>query len=276
MVLLCVISSLQGLQAQNRDSTIAMAREALAAGDYAAAELLWMRVAYFGNRDSLWETSAALAEVQFMQGRYAEALEGYDYAARLAQGDSLKNHCQLRAAAAGLQVKNYQDVRKRLEAIGPIDDTPTELRRQFYLGGAAYGLQDFVMAEAHWAGCIHHKKDTARLHALFGQRAKLEKKHPNMAILLSQIVPGLGQLAIGQPGKALNSILLVGAIATGGIYIGAVVGIADALVLFLPPFIRYYEGGAIQTGKAAKAKLEQQKAAVLDQILHLLNQNLQN
>lgn len=270
MVFLCGIFRLLTLQAQDLDSTMDMARNALVVKQYADAELLWMRAAFFGKSDSLWESSAALAEVYFQEGRYAEAAEAFDYAARLAPTDSLLQACTFRAAAAGLQVKNYADVRKRLENMGPLDDSLAETRRQFYLGSAAYGMQDFVMAEAHWGGCTSGEFELARLKELFEQHAKLKSGHAGIAIALSQLIPGLGQLYIGHPGKALNSLVLVGVIVGGGIYLGAVVGIADALLLFLPPFIRYYEGGAIRAGKDAKSKLEQRKLQILEQMLEIV------
>ncbi len=268
--LLGISSLLLQLQAQGLDSTRAMARRALLREDYGAAEALWMRVEYFSPELTHGESSAALGEICFQQGRYEEAADAYDYAARLATSDSLRQKYQFLAATSWLQVHDYAQARSRLVAMGPQTDPVSEQRRQFYLGSSAYGSGDFVLAEAHWGGCLASGAGQARLHALFEQHAKLGPRHPRGTIVLSALIPGLGQLAIGQPGKALNSLLLVGAIVGGGIYIGAVVGIADACLLFLPPLTRYHIGGALRAGKDAKAKLQERRAAILEEILDLV------
>ncbi len=268
--LLCGIFNLLHVQAQDLAHTRLLARAALARSDYAVAEPLWLRVRYFAPDDAGWETSAALGEVYFHQQRYVESAEGYDYAARLAPQDSLRIHFQFQAAIAWLQAHDYGQMQDRLQVMGLLDDSLAERRRQFYLGSAAYGLADYVMAEAHWTVCADNAAEVAELHALFEAHARIKPKHVGPYIALSHLLPGLGQLALGHPGRALNSILLVGAIVGGGIYVGAVVGIADALVLLVPAFTRYYVGGAQRAGKDARAQLRDRRQVILGQMLDLV------
>ena len=270
MVLLLGIFSFLCLQTQGLGATRELARACLACGEYAAAEVLWLRVEHFGSDSGQYEVSAALAEIAFQTDRFAEAVEGFDYAARLAPSEGLKIECIFRLAAAGLQVQAFERVRSKLEAIGPLYESLAEHRRQFYLGSAAYGMADFVMAEGYWGGCTDGPLELGELHQLFAQNARLERQHPKLPIALSLILPGLGQLWNGKPGRVLNSVLLLGVIAAGGIYIGAVVGIADALVFVFPTFARYYIGGALRAGKDAESKLQERRDDLLRQMLDLV------
>lgn len=258
------------LPAQSLDATRELARAAMARADYVQAEALWLRVAHFSGDVAPFEPAAGLAEAHFQLGKFKEAAEEFDYVARLAPQEGQRIQFTLRYAMSALQVHDFEGARAQLEALGPLEDSLLEHRRQFFLGSAAYGMDDFVMAEGYWNGCLDAPTEKARLHQLFEHNARLQLRHPKSAIAFSLFVPGLGQLLNGQPGHALNSVLLLGAIAAGGIYVGAVVGLADALVLFLPTFSRYYIGGALRAGKDAASKLQQQKDNVLREILDLL------
>lgn len=269
MLLIGIFSLSCNLQAQDLGATRAMAQTAMQEGRWDAAEALWMRVQFFSG-DIAWESSSALAEVHFQQGRFREAAEDFAYVAHLAPSDSLRQHCLFRAATGWLQVHDYAKIRERLQVMGPQPDSVGEGRRQFFLGMAAYGLGDFVMAEAHWGGCVADVDAQAKLHALFQEHARLRPRHPAVAVALSAVLPGLGQAYIGEPLRGVNALLLVGAIVGGGIYVGAVVGIADAIVLFGPPFIRYHIGGARRVGVDARGKLALRRAEILAQMLDLV------
>jgi TM2 domain-containing membrane protein YozV len=273
MALLPAIFSLWlGLQAQGLAETRSLALAAMDRGDFAAAEVHWLRIACFAGPRPRYEDLHGLAETRYQLGQWRSAAADFDYLGHLAQADSLVAACRLQSAMASLRAADYAQVQARLTAWGPQADSVAERRRQFYLGAAAFGLGDDVMAQAHWSGCVRDSAGVAGLEAEFGDLRRLGRRRPWVPMVMSLVVPGAGQLYLGRPGKALNSIVLLGVIAAGGVYVGTVVGVVDGLALFLPTFARYYAGGAIAARRDAVEMQESARKEALERILGLLEE----
>lgn len=84
-------------------------------------------------------------------------------------------------------------------------------------------------------------------------------KSPVLAMILSGVVPGLGQLYAGVPAGSLNSLLLNGLTGYGAVH-GFMLGRPAEFALYLALFQRFYLGGIKVAGaRAEDANLDQAK-----------------
>ena len=91
---------------------------------------------------------------------------------------------------------------------------------------------------------------------------------------MSMLIPGSGQIYMGNIGNGLNSIILVGGIATATVYIWQVYGIIDALLSTGSWYYRYYTGGYKGARNLAIEKIENKKAQVYNNVLDAIENNM--
>lgn len=257
-------------KAQDFQATIAKAKEASALGNHIDAERHWLRAIHFSTRENRFEPAFGLGSAYLGQGRLQEAASQYDFAAHLAPNDSLRTVCFLNESQALLLNNDFEQLRNRLDYLGPQKDKKLEQRRQFYLGNANFGLGNHEEAEANFQACSENSFAKAQIHDAFVERVGLFDKQSGSAVVASLVVPGSGQLIAGKPDKALNAVLLIGTIAAGGVYAATAIGFLPAAIVVGPSFLRYYVGSAVRAGGLYKKKLNRKKQELLEDVYQIL------
>ena len=272
MTLLFVAFSLFGTSSKAQDfaTTLAKATEAAELGNYIDAERHWLRAIYFSKSENRFEPAFGLGGAYFGQNRLLEAARQYDFAAHLAPTDSLRAICFFKESQALLLIPDFKQLRNRLNYLGKQADSMLESRRQFYLGNANFGLGNAEEAELNFKACTENAFVKAKIHDAFWAEKRLFKKNPKVASIFSYFVPGTGQLIAGKPDKALNAVILVGAIAVGGVYAISSIGLLPAIIIVGPTLVRYHLGSALRAGQLYEKKLNRKKKKLLNEVFNIL------
>lgn len=140
-------------------------------------------------------------------------------------------------------------------------------RGHLYQGICCFGTGQFGAMREHFLKCIP-ATDTLRisqLHACFGQARLLSKPSPVLAMILSIVLPGAGQVYAGDVKEGLNSLVLLG----GLVYTGAS-GILSVPYMTVPFIQRYYLGGIMHAKALAESRRERNRYEYFIDLSHIL------
>jgi tetratricopeptide (TPR) repeat protein len=151
---------------------------------------------------------------------------------------------------------------------GPSD--PFFQRYHLYFGLIQFKLGDYELAGASFEKCID---DSLLMRAVFNDVSHLQKPSSRTAIILSALLPGLGQLYAGAYGEALNSLIINGIFITISAFIWVNVGPIDALLSVIPWFQRYYGGGYNKAGLLARRKQAERQTEFLAEVLNMIEKS---
>ena len=96
---------------------------------------------------------------------------------------------------------------------------------------------------------------------------KIEKLNPKFYQTLSYILPGSGQILLGDVKESFNSLLLNGGLAVLFIHTANRLSFFDAVLSVVPWFYRYYAGGAKLTRTLALEKKDKRHRQNLAEIV---------
>jgi tetratricopeptide (TPR) repeat protein len=120
---------------------------------------------------------------------------------------------------------------------------------------------------------LHITKDSLAVENLFIKNDKDSRISPKKAKNMSRIIPGLGQLYVGDIKNGLNSFLLTGGLAVLGIRAALLNNVFDAAFAAGPWIQRYYKGGYTKAENIAKAKILEKRYKIYNQLLDTLPNN---
>jgi hypothetical protein len=115
--------------------------------------------------------------------------------------------------------------------------------------------------------------DTSLVNELFEKNKKISKISPKKAKVLSMIMPGLGQLYVGDVKNGLNSFLLSTGLLALGLRSAFINNPLDAAIATLPWFQRYYQGGYKKAELIAVAKIQEKRYKIYNQLLDEVDKN---
>jgi tetratricopeptide (TPR) repeat protein len=130
-------------------------------------------------------------------------------------------------------------------------------RKNFYSSLVFYKLKDYAASEEYFLKALHYSNQSLdqSVDSLYATAAKNNDFNVYLPMVLS-IIPGMGQLYLGEYESAINSFLLTGAFA--GLYVITLVNLSllDAVLTVAPWFLRYYQGGLLQAKELAVKRKE--------------------
>ncbi len=155
------------------------------------------------------------------------------------------------------------------------DTTYSDLQEQnlaLMKGGAYFLNGEFYQARTYFTRLDGLQSITRRqdLDGIISRTEAYYKKKPITAMLLSALLPGLGQLYAREPRESLNSFLLNAGTLSLYILTLSNFGYVEATVLVYPWFIRYYKGGFDRSRELVKKR---KKKAVIDGLERILDLN---
>jgi len=260
---------------QNLPQSFALANHLYETGSYAAAIEVYERVVFFDSNNRFRPMCyARVADAYRLQEMFDKALKYYDLAYHTAPNDSLKTEISFSKV---LVLLTTQQSLKALEALLPRRSHlyGSQVRRySFYIGISYFSDSRYDSAYSHFRALVANAPKDVRtqMELLIAQNERVERLNPNTAQLLSIFVPGLGQLYAGDIKNSLNSLLLVGGLGIGFLYMASTLSLLDAILALAPTVYRYYAGGYNHAKRIAIQKKAARHAAVYQKMLTVLAQ----
>jgi tetratricopeptide (TPR) repeat protein len=261
------------LSAQNIAETWAFARHAYALGEYQMAISAYRRALFFEEKipqnEAQHEAYAALAECYTALKQPEKALYYWDIAYNQAQVDSVRHVYILGKTRCLLMAEQFPLAQAELYSLPENVSAAIRQKQLFYQGIIFFQMEKDSQARATFHAWLPVENAAAhrRVDSLFDEVKRLQRYSSRRAMILSAILPGLGQIYIGEYGAALNSLLLTGAFYTGFIVLSFRYSILDAGLSLLPWFRRYYVGGYEAASRLAKRKKQHLRGMLFGEIL---------
>ena len=194
--------------AQSLDQLISFADLQYEQGLYQLAAKEYQRVLFFGAKDQVGELNYATGNCYF-QLQNLELAERHYRMAMAVLKDSLKSEALLRKASCLILKGNYNRALLDLFRHDCSKYPKLYKNKHILIGTAYFGLEDFEKSESHYITALGNDDPDkpGQIERLFDKRA-LRKPNPKLAMILSIVVPGAGQLYSGDIKNGINSIVL--------------------------------------------------------------------
>ena len=272
--LLLIIFSLSNNRviAQKLQETIKFADNQYNKANYRLALKEYQRAIFFSsdNIDYLYRQTA---NSFFRLKKYKEAAYYYELSYKTTKNDSIKNEILLQKASCYIITKKFQFV--LLELINlPNNLSPYfTYRKNFYYSVTYFGLEDFKRSKKYFLKLVDDNQISKikEINQIFDKKRNLYRPNPKTAKIFSILLPGTGQLYIGDVKNSLNSLILTGGLAVLGIYMAQYYSIFDAIISTAPWFLRYYKGGYKSAKKIALKKRAKKRNDSYRKLLQIIS-----
>ncbi len=252
--------------------TIILANNSYKISNYENAVYYYQRVLYFGNEKEKNDSYIKIADCYFEIGKFDKSYSFYELAFNNEKSDSLKNEILFKKTMVRLNENRYNLALIELLDFNVNNDKYFSQKKELYLGITYFLLNNFEQSEKYilnYAKIIYPNRIN-KLESLFDENKKINKKLPQKTVVLSAIIPGLGQLYIGDYKNSANSAILNLTLLGVGIIVGYRYGIISAIVSVLPWFYRYYMGGIKNVKKNAQIKIDYKRQIIFDKLLDII------
>jgi len=141
----------------------------------------------------------------------------------------------------------------------------------FYKGAINFYTENYVDAKQCWLRLA--ADDSMRQYwivRLFRENERINRLKPGVAIALSAVLPGAGQVYAGDIGDGVNSLALNAALFVLAYHTAIAYNLFNAIVAVVPWNLRYYEGGFLRAGEIVKEKRAQRHQEIYRQLLEVL------
>ena len=273
--LLSLVCSLWMIPASLSGQDIAMteriADNFMREGYYYTAAKYYSRVYFFSPKEDLGKISGKLGKAYFAKGDFQRAYKHLEQAQKLERNDSLKTEWFLqKTAALALQHKYKLALLEILNYRGKF--TATQKRKLHFIKGTVYfGEEKFDRAKADFQLALKKNDSIAlkQLDKLFSKK-NIMRPNPKVAMWLSIITPGLGQVYAGDIKNGINSFLLNGTLFYLFVRDAMHFTFFESFIVFYPWIQRYYQGGFERAEKIAEERRKQKRAHTYQNIHELI------
>jgi len=269
-----MISSITtSLFSQNIAQTYELAKEQFNIENYNLSIQLFQRILCFGDKDQKNACYQDLADCYFQLRDYENAYEYYEIAYFIIPDDSIRNEITFKKTLTLLFDNKYHLALIELLDSKFSNSSYLRQKRKLYLGITYFFLNDFEKSEASFQEFLDEvcPENKDFLEGIFVNNKKIDRISVKTAKRMSMIVPGLGQLYVGDVKNAINSAVLNFTLLILTIYVGINYGIPNAAVSILPWMFRYYSGGINKVEEIARQKILIKRKKIYSDLLQLLN-----
>jgi tetratricopeptide (TPR) repeat protein len=281
ITLMAVISVLitDGLKtagAQSLKKTFRFCQTQFESGKYQNAIEAGRRVMFFDTASRYKDsTSKILGKAYFMLGRFIRSAHYYDLAYEYTSTkEGSANRFLLSKAKALLMNKDYNLAKAELLSIPSKLEGQKKREKSLLLGIAAYKKGSFDNAERHFLKAMP-QSDSARIAQLFRENDRLKRYDSWVPRIMSLLIPGSGQMVLGDFKNGLNSLLLTGGIYALFISTARTYSVLEAIIGVYPTFHRYYMGGYEKVRDIQLRKKAKKRHKIYQQLLSLYEKNKQ-
>jgi tetratricopeptide (TPR) repeat protein len=238
-------------KSQNLESIIKFGDSLSYKGNYSYALNEYQRAFFFGGNELKYRLGLKMADCYFAMTDYKLARTYYDSALNYLQNDGLEFDLELRKVLCYIMEDNFGYALVKLNGL-EVDNNEYLLRRKhLYQGICCFGMEQYDEAYQYFLNSITPADTLKRMQfkQMYKFHKKLKQPKSSIAMTMSIIIPGTGQIYAGDIKDGINSFLLLG----GMVYL-AVYGTLTNPIIIIPFFYRYYMGGIINTKQAAEKK----------------------
>ncbi len=264
---------------QNSEETLALAQWNFSQKNFDESIEECERIVFFEERKNiLAETHFQLAKSFLEKNQYESAYDNFNKVQQFCStSDSIFMEAEFGKIMSHIARGDAQF------AIIPLMDLKSGLlsayfqkKKLFYAAVVNYQVNSWDASERDFIDLLNND-DSLKVSEIFKQVKKIHKKiNPKKAKILSMIMPGAGQLYLGDYKNALNSFLLNGTIVATGVYWAGVYTVVDAYFFTANWFFRYYKGGYLRAKMTAEEKLFNADNLYLNQLMGLAEKKLEN
>jgi len=240
-------------------------------GDYKGALRQYERIRYFKPDTLLMELNMHIGNCQLYIGEYYPAMASFEDALIADFHHAHQNEINLQKLKAEVLARNMRYAAITIREIDTLHDEAAKKEVYFYQGVIHFFTEKYAESEDWWLKLVPH--DTLkreRIQALFLKNDKINRLKPGVAIALSIVLPGAGQIYAGDFKEGINSLLLNGFFFFLGYNTVVAYQLLNAVIAVGPWLFRYYEGGFLRAGEIVKDKRAQRHQAVYKQVLEIL------
>ena len=268
--LIASLAFLQPLGAQTWEQTKAYADSLMACGQAEKAELCYERVLFFCPLAQKAQLCFSLGESCLAQNRWMDAKQHFSQAMAMPSADSLKMESYLQRALCSIMAKDFFAAFIELGKTSFAPGSILEKKRILYQATCQYGMGQYEMAQRLYASLLADRPEALQaLQQIFRER-KFEDPSPELALLFSLLLPGLGQVYAGDWKQAGNSFAINAVLWSGFVAVIIHVSVLDAFVAVFPWAWRYFHGGCLNAKRIAEDRMLKDKDIEFQKILGLL------
>ena len=278
IILLSIIFSLflYPVKSQTVDETLVFADKQFNLKNYNLALKEYRRVLFFSDKQNLSDLYRRIAKLYFVQSNFLQAAHNYELAYKTSNNDSLKITFIFKKASCYILDYKFRMATFELMNLPDSTDRIYTNRKNFYFAVCYWGLEEFDMAQAYFMRIIPENchGDKEKIAMLFSEKKNLYRPNPKTAKIMSQILPGSGQIYAGDFKNGINSLLLTGSFAFLGVYMSEYYSFFDAFLTSFTWFLRYYQGGYKKAEQIATHKRNKRRNSTYKEILRIIKKNI--
>lgn len=251
------------LYAQQVGDVVEFADTQFDKGNYSIAAQEYNRALFFGY-EAIDYLSLMIGHCYVEMTDYELAANFYDRSYRYSSNDSIKNEAVLgKSFCLIMDYENVYALSELLNLTTPLT-REQEVQSYFLSGIAHYGIENDTLAFSNfYEGLEVAGLDDSIRVALTNEFEKVyrykKKFNPTRSYIMSAIIPGSGQLAVGAVKEGINSLVLLSVLYYLTFEVAITFSILDAIITFLPWFQRYYFGGMDKAKALADSKIEKER-----------------
>lgn len=227
---------------------------------------------YSGAQDPevLVRVAGGLAEM----GQYELALQYYEQIYYLTSDPEIKFRSLLPEVSFFIRQKEYD---KALISLYSLSASWYDLHPEiidFLFAICHFGMEDFTKSEEYFMKIVSADSlAVSEIKKIFADEKQFYKPNPQKLSILSLFVPGLGQMISREYKEGLNSLFLLGGVATIAVFVAINYSISQAVISVLPWYQRYLMGGSDKTEKLAEKRRSINRDAIYKELLKVLASN---
>jgi tetratricopeptide (TPR) repeat protein len=265
VLFLILITNAVGSFGQSLSQSFGFANELYDQKSYQNAVEAYKRVLFFDS-SSVYSKQIfpKIADSFFNLARYQESAEYYDLAYFSTEDSTLKDRYILKKIACFLILKQYDYAEVELLNLEQKIDPVIQKERDFAEAVLRFAKEEYATSEVLFKSLVN---DSTEVDVLFEKNRKVDKISPKRAKIMSMIIPGLGQLYVGDIKNGLNSFILSVGLFSLGVRSAIINNPLDAAISTLPWFQRYYQGGFKKAELIAMAKIQEKRYKIYNQLL---------
>jgi tetratricopeptide (TPR) repeat protein len=261
------------LRSQTVEQTVQFADSLFQNGNYESALKNYNRAFFFSQFQNQGNLYLKIGNCLSAEKKYIEAVDAYDKSFAFFDNDSVKTEICLKKAYCFIFSENYLQATAELIFL----QTPQnqELQQKINLASATayFGENDYEKAQTAFKNSVPDSRPDLKnaVDSVFRHINRLNRPNPNLAMVLSSIFPGSGQIFVGDFRNGANAFLLSTLFATIGFRVALIYSPTDAVITIAPWFLRYYKGNIREAKKSANERKSIKKNRIFNQILDVVS-----
>lgn len=227
----------------------------------------YRRAFFFADQELKCELGEKIADSYFVLQDFSIARIFYDSAIFFSGPDISQADLSLKRILCSMMDQDFGFALLQLNNLQTAGSSIIENKKNLYQGICCFGMGLYDESFQHFMSSVPLTDTLIRSQLLqvFKNRNKLKRPYPSVAVILSILLPGSGQVYSGDLRDGLNSFLL-----TGGLFY---LGISNSLVnpyVILPFSYRYYTGGIVHAKQKAEEKRKVNQSIIYANLMEIL------